>query len=57
MLMTDWSGAMKSFDELRNETIEAIRQFKMVYGDRTSVDDDLLTPPMTLNELLNERKR
>ena len=57
MLMMDWSGAMKSFDELRNETIEAIRQFKMVYGDRTSVDDNLLTPPMTLNELLNERKR
>lgn len=37
-----------------DDTIEAIRQFRIVYGDRTSIDDDMLTVE-TIDDLLGDR--
>ena len=34
---------MKTINELIKETEEAIREFQLIYGDRKSIDEDMLT--------------
>lgn len=41
---------MKTYDELRRETMEAISIFNHIYQGRTEVDEELLEEPITIED-------